>query len=169
MSAAVLTLLGELHRAGGQLHLDAVKARVTAPAPLPDDLMARLRAAKPDLLRLHPIIDDWRDFLAERAAHREYDGAAARVEAEHGAWDELEARVHLELAEPAPYDRCAGCGELLGSIEGLLLSDGAKVHFGGLGIACLETYNDRWRAAARDALMALGLTPPGQVASARID
>jgi hypothetical protein len=45
-------LLLEVHRHGGRLIASGDRIRVTAPAPLPASLMARLRAAKPELLPL---------------------------------------------------------------------------------------------------------------------
>ena len=51
MTAAATDLLREVEAAGGQLiPLDDGRVRVTAPEPLPDDLMDRLRQQKPALI-----------------------------------------------------------------------------------------------------------------------
>lgn len=47
----VAELIEEVQRHGGRLIPDSDGIRVRAPAPLPDDLMERLRARKPDLIR----------------------------------------------------------------------------------------------------------------------
>ena len=161
MSEPIPTLLCELHRAGGRLHLEAGRARVTAPAPLHDDLMVRLRQAKPQILALLAIVGDHRSLFEERAAILEHDAGYSRAAAELAAWDEVETAWHFEHGEPAPFDECGGCGGHIGIPEALTLPDGARVHLAGFD--CLTRYSDRWRAEARDALMALGLTPPLEV------
>jgi hypothetical protein len=50
MSAAAL--IDRVKAAGGRLRIDGGKLKVSAPAPLPDDILAQLRAYKPELLRL---------------------------------------------------------------------------------------------------------------------
>lgn len=57
MSAA--DLLSEVERYGGRLILDGENVKVRAPAPLPDELMGRLRQHKPELRRI----------LADQATH----------------------------------------------------------------------------------------------------
>jgi len=56
----------------------------------------------------------------------------------------------------APASLCAGCDQLISGVEILLLPDGTRVHFGGL--ECLVRYGERWRSAATDALVTMGLT-----------
>ena len=50
MTAHLQTLLDQVHEAGGRLLMNGDKLRVEAPAPLPDDLVEQLKAAKPALI-----------------------------------------------------------------------------------------------------------------------
>lgn len=104
MTAAAVDALAAVQALGGEVMLASPgRLRVVAPAPLPNELIERLRAAKPDLLRLlretRPP-DTWTDAHEERAAIAEYDGGATR------AWAEALAR--LDPARPpadVPADR----------------------------------------------------------------
>jgi hypothetical protein len=89
MSAAVNTLAA-VRALGGDVKLGSPgRLKVIAPGPLPDELIQRLYAAKPDLLTLLTSItvDTWTDAEEERAAIIEYDGGAPR------AWAEALARL----------------------------------------------------------------------------
>jgi hypothetical protein len=103
----------------------------------------------------------WRDFFAERAAHREFDGGYSRAEAERLAFGEMILEWHHRYgARPDPH-RCAGCGDDMPSEGGLALSDGARVHFDAVrGVGCIITYGQKWRGAAVAALRELGFDPP---------
>ena len=50
MTAHLQTLLDRVHAAGGRLLMNGDKLRVEAPAPLPDELVEQLRAAKTELI-----------------------------------------------------------------------------------------------------------------------
>ncbi len=50
MTAHAQHLLDQVHEAGGRLLMNGDKLRVEAPAPLPDELVERLKTAKPDLI-----------------------------------------------------------------------------------------------------------------------
>ena len=50
MSAPITELIAAVHAAGGAIERQDQAIKLTAPAPLPDDLLARLRTAKPALL-----------------------------------------------------------------------------------------------------------------------
>ena len=50
MTAHAQHLLDQVHEAGGRLLMNGEKLRVEAPAPLPDELVAQLKAAKPELI-----------------------------------------------------------------------------------------------------------------------
>jgi hypothetical protein len=103
----------------------------------------------------------WRDFFAERAAHREFDGGYSRADAERLAFGEMVLEWHRRYgARPDPH-RCAGCGDDMPSEGGLALSDGARVHFDAVrGVGCIITYGQKWRGAAVAALRELGFDPP---------
>jgi hypothetical protein len=50
MSAPIIELIAAVHAAGGAIERQGREIKLTAAAPLPDALVARLRAAKPALL-----------------------------------------------------------------------------------------------------------------------
>jgi hypothetical protein len=116
----------------------------------------------PNASRLDPTI--WSDLYEERAAHRQFDGGFPRVEAELLAWRDTEWRWHLAHRERVPTEVCAGCGQLIRADEALDLIDGARVHV--KGCRCRIAYEQRWRSAATNALIALGLQPPATDGSA---
>jgi hypothetical protein len=113
----------------------------------------------PNASRLDPTI--WSDLYEERAAYRQFDGGYPRVEAELFAWREMEWRWHFAHREKVPAEVCAGCGQLIGEDKALDLIDGARVHI--KGHRCRIAYEQRWRRAASNALVALGLPPPGPI------
>jgi hypothetical protein len=99
MSAAIDTL-ATVRSIGGDVALASPgRLKVIAPAPLPRELIERLRAAKPELLDLlasskpkERPADTWTDAEEERAAIVEHDGGVPR------AWAEGFAR--LEPSKP---------------------------------------------------------------------
>lgn len=102
MNAVVL--LAKAHRHGASFAAIDARLVVEAPAPLPDVLVAELRAHKGELLALltpthkagRDLVFDW---WQERAAIMEYDGGLAREEAERQAWKR--ALVYFDL--PVSY------------------------------------------------------------------
>ena len=52
MTVAAAQLVDEIAKAGGRLAVRGDKLRVTAPAPLPDEIMGRLREHKPEVVDL---------------------------------------------------------------------------------------------------------------------
>jgi hypothetical protein len=117
------------------------------------EIVAALTAASHDT---DDAVTDWCDWYKERAAIRQFDGGYNREEAERLAWGETEGRWHRIHGERVPRDLCAGCRRPIGSAHGLELSDGNRVHFDSEN-ACLIRHGERWRAAATQALTALGI------------
>ena len=74
------------------------------------------------------------------------------------AWRDIEWRWHLAHRERASAEVCAGCGQLILPDDILDLIDGARVHM--KGYRCRIAYEQRWRSAATNALIAFGLQPP---------
>ena len=109
----------------------------------------------PNPSRLDPTI--WSDLYEERAAHRQFDGGYPRIEAELLAWRDIEWRWHLAHRERASAEVCAGCGQLILPDETLDLIDGARVHM--KECRCRIAYEQRWRSAATNALIALAAGP----------
>ena len=120
------------------------------------DQPGREIGTRPNASRLDPTI--WSDLYEERAAHRQFDGGYPRLEAELLAWRDIEWRWHLAHRERASAEVCAGCGQLILPDETLDLIDGARVHM--KEYRCRIAYEQRWRSAATNALIALGLQPP---------
>jgi hypothetical protein len=168
-------LIRAVEQAGGHLEPDGDGLVVEAPAPLPEPIMAELRARKAEVLaaladqadllrRAHLAVvpdlgdpEDVRTWLHERAAMRE-DSGTARADADKAAFDEL---LWLWCAanpiEHAP-GRCAACAVPL-SAPVMALPDGAQVcdkpdH------ACLIAHGNSRRTAAVDALGGVGIEPP---------
>jgi hypothetical protein len=169
-----LLAIGAATAAGASLAVNADRLSVTAPHPLPAELVEALRRSKPDILRLLSTdrVDDdqqmasddtewWFDLFNERAAHRECDGGYSRAEAEQLAFGEMLLEWHRRHgARPDPH-RCAGCDDELPSKGGLTLCDGAVVHFDAVrGVDCIVSYGRKWRGAAAAALNAIGICPP---------
>ena len=139
MTALARALLAELRAAGGEVvAVGPGRLKVRAPSPLPDDLMARLRAAKPELVATlgRPCTEperaawdatDWRAFYEKRAAIREYDGQRPRPEAERLAWGEMQNEWHQRHGEITPPRQCAGCGEPIGGGEAMPLTTGERL------------------------------------------
>jgi hypothetical protein len=160
--------------AGANLFADGDKLSVTAPRPLPDELVEALRRSKAEILHLLSAdgVDDdlrlpaldlqwWHDFFNERAAHREFDGGYSRVDAERLVFGEMILEWHRRYSAPRDPHRCAGCGDDLVGENILALCDGARVHFDGVrGVNCITTYGKKWRGSAVAALRAIGLVPP---------
>jgi hypothetical protein len=101
----------------------------------------------------------WHDCYEERAAIRQY--GYRRDEAELLAWRELETRWHMAHGERVATDLCAGCRRPIGEAEALDLIDGSRVH-DRVDNDCLIRHGERWRSAAKRALVELGLQPPSR-------
>jgi hypothetical protein len=99
---------------------------------------------------------DWHLAFVDRCAAYRLRGrdptAIARL-----AWSDLQSRWHFDHGDRVPPDRCAGCHQPLAHGPVLDLIDGCRVH--AVDTDCLIAYGVRWRAAAREALIALGLEP----------
>jgi hypothetical protein len=87
MSATALDMLAAVRAIGGDVKIVAPgRLKVVAPAPLPNELIEKLRAAKSDLLTVltcsAPITqpaDGWSEEEEERAAVVEYEAGAPRA------------------------------------------------------------------------------------------
>jgi hypothetical protein len=80
-------------------------------------------------------------------------------EAKRLAWGDLENDWHHQHGKRCPSWQCAGCDAPIGGSQALNLPDGNRVHLE--PIDCLIRFGKRWRGAAREALVASGLEPPG--------
>jgi hypothetical protein len=85
-------LFDEIAGVGAWIEARGERPRLTAPKPLPADLVARIRAAKQALLAALAQVPDWQARHREALSHWEAlhsADAAARV-----AWGELQVRWH---------------------------------------------------------------------------
>ena len=110
--------------------------------------------ARPAASPNREVAFDWRRAFADRcAAYRVRNRDEATVA--HLALADLENRWHLEYGERVSPDLCAGCLRSLGRGPALDLIDGCRVY--AVDTDCLIRYGERWRVAARQALVGLGL------------
>lgn len=114
MSAAAL--IAEAQAAGVRLYVvDGGRLRWTCTGPPPPDLLARIAAAKADVLALLAAEEGeavrWRAAFEERAAIMELDGGLSRAAAEAAAMLDLAATWRAENPLAANDGReCAFCG-----------------------------------------------------------
>jgi hypothetical protein len=108
----------------------------------------------------------WHNLYAERTGHW-FHGGRRWHEAEALAWGELEDRWNLAYGQRVSSDLCAGCRRSIRTEEVLDLMDGNRVHLAD-DYDCLLRHGRRWRGAATQALIAMGLRPPasGQTGTA---
>lgn len=162
MSAAALDLLAEIRRHGGDVKMIAPgRLRVIAPNRMLSEIAEQVRAVKPQLLAAlrSPAPDRcwWQDRYTARTfawlvGDRDWD-AARRI-----AWGDLQNEWHKLHGRRWPRWQCAGCDLVIGNATVLDMPDGNRVHF--KPIDCCLSFGGRWRGAADEALIALGLQPP---------
>jgi hypothetical protein len=148
--------------------IEAADARLIIRAgerPVPGELVRRIRDSKAEVLAaLSP--GWWRREFVVRTIDRELDGFRSHDAAARLAWGELECRWHGLHGERIAVWQCAGCGEPIGGLPALNLSDSNRVHVEKLD--CLMRFGERWRGEARRALVVMGLQPPaGRVSHER--
>ena len=133
---------------------------LSAPAPLPADLVSRIREAKPLLLAVLGEAAEWRARHREALDH--WQTVHPEAEAAKLAWGELQNRWHRLHGERVPKWQCAGCGDPIAGRPTLDCGDGNRVHLNSLD--CVIRFGACWRGAATRALTALGLRlPAGEV------
>jgi len=174
VTAAAEQLLGCLAELGASVAPDGDRLVVRAgPSGVPPALMARLRAAKPDLIAaLAPVTHAprstpvgaadavwWRNYFEIRRIHWELGGKRARSEAQRLAFNDLVDEWRMRRDRRSPVWQCAGCDQPIGGLSALTLSDGNRVHFDEEN-ACLIQFGRRWHDDAVAGLRALGLEPP---------
>jgi hypothetical protein len=152
----VTELIASVRAAGGTIRRDGDAIEIAAPAPFADDLVDRIRAAKPALLAALDDPVDWQkrhgEALAYWAVLHPADEAAGL------AWGEMQNRWQRLHGKRFLGAQCAGCSEAIGSGPALDVADGSRVHLDTLD--CLIRYGQRWRGDASQALIAMGLPPP---------
>jgi hypothetical protein len=99
----------------------------------------------------------WHDRLEARIAEW-YHGDRGWEEARRLAWGDVENEWHDIHGQRWPSWQCAGCDAPIAGSQALDLPDGNRVHLN--PIDCLIRFGRRWRGAADEALVVLGLEPP---------
>jgi hypothetical protein len=103
----------------------------------------------------------WRALFEQRAAFRELNGGRPQEEAEGLAFSDTILEWHHRYGARPDARRCPGCSDEFAGEAGLVLCDGARVHFDSAhGGNCLIAYGQKWRGAALAGLLMLGLDPP---------
>ena len=151
-------LIIAVRAAGGAIRRDGDMIELMASRPLPADLVARIREAKPALLAILAEATDWRARYREALAY--WSALRSTADAAQLACGELQIRWHRLHGRRAPEWQCAGCGAPMGGLAALDLADGNRVHLDKL--ACLLRFGERWRSEAAAGLRALGLDPPAE-------
>ena len=168
-------LIEAVHEAGGTIALAGDRIRLSAAAPLPDNLMEAIRASRDQVIQaLRPARSKtpdsdtpaaWRVWYRARIQHHNRLGRDDDL-AGSLTWGEAENIWHRRHGAKPDPSKCAGCGELLSGRERLTLGDGAAVHWDeGTGFDCLAAHGVRWRAYATAGLVALGLEPPDELST----
>jgi hypothetical protein len=148
VTLVVTDMLAAVRAVGGDVKLvGSGRVKVVAPMPLPSDLIERLRASKPELLRLltssrleaRPA-ETWSDAEEERAAIVEYDGGVSRP------W--AEALVRLDPTRVPPNVSQERWAQFIDDC-GRFLDQGWATHAEGLGWGPLDLFGcDRERSPA---------------------
>jgi hypothetical protein len=149
---SALDLLAAVRAAGGTFKIAGDRLRVEASAPLSDDLLARLRQAKAEVMAA--LATDWRRLYCEAIA--EYRTAGH-------AWNKAALAWYVARGTPTLGDLCAGCGKPLAGTEIIdLWPHGERAHAGG-DYKCILAYGRRWRRAAAAALAPYGIPTPAEI------
>jgi hypothetical protein len=84
----------------------------------------------------------------------------SHAEAERLAFGEMLLEWHRQHGARPDTHRCAGYGDDMPGNSGLVLCDGARVHFDAVrGVNCIIRYGKKWRGTAA-ALRELGFDQP---------
>jgi hypothetical protein len=158
-------LLAAVRAVGATIRRDGNFLDIEAPAPLPRNLLARLREAKPIVMAALHDAAELRDRYEDRVAICEHEGGLGRVRAEALAWLEVAVVWHRQHGDRIPACLCAGCGEpITDELSVLLLPHGERAHTRD-GSACILDYSRRWQAEAVAALATIGIPTPRRIVS----
>lgn len=144
--------------AGVDLILDADRE----PAP---QVLEAIRHHKADIVALltapedHWTASDWRVFYSERAGIAEFDGHAARAEAEPRAYEWCVAEWMIRNPAPSAPGCCAWCGEPDNTSWGVIVPFWTGTHgHTWLHHGCWEEWYREREAQAVHALAGMGIT-----------
>jgi hypothetical protein len=157
-------LIEEVRAFGAALCAEGERLRVVSDHPLPDELLRRLKVAKPALIAAlrHSAVwdkEDWRAQFDEYAGVAQYDNRVTRAKAERIAF---EGCIALWLSKNPPQPgaafTCINCGLPTSCVNAVALAiprftQGAWVHS-----HCLDAYRRARRAEATSVLAVFGVT-----------
>jgi len=169
---ALRELMAEVERIGARLVFLAPGRVKVVGAPIPDELVERLRPYKHDIAKALGAGSwgpaDWLAYFNERAGIAEHEGSKPRSDAEHDAFEHCVARW-LAASPPAVPDqyKCLHCGVETASTNSiaLALSDGDRRAW--LHQSCHERFVVARRADAEGALSLFGIDQPTSTISVR--
>jgi hypothetical protein len=162
MTARAAQLIIEVKALGGELSARGNSLRIVSDAPLPGELLSRLRAAKPEVLAevrraIRWDAQDWQAFFDERAGILEHDQGKSRKEAERIAFEccviEWQNR-NLPVANN-PNMGCTWCGKAKDA--GVIVPFGFAESATWLHHECWRPWSDKRKAEAIEALAAMDL------------
>lgn len=161
-------LLQEAHACGVRLKLEGERLVLEADRPPPPDLLDRLRARKPDVVRLVQAGSrcwawrDWRDYYEERVRTAEQKCGLPRAEAERRGFECCVSKWLWLNAERSEPDICAWCGNMEAGGSSVVLPFGTQSsgHVW-LHASCWKPWSAARRVRAVAALADMGITNPG--------
>ena len=158
------TILHDVSAMGGLLTAKDGRLKITAPTPLPQALLERVRAAKPVLLEAlqltHWTDTDWQEYYDERAGIAEYDGRTSREKAEQQAYEACITRwLNMYPQSQSNPDVCPHCNKPNGTPgeQSIAVLNGGESHLW-LHSTCLAAWQERRVQQAIDALTLNGIT-----------
>lgn len=149
---AVRDLVAEAERFGAAFEVLDGRLKIRAAAPLPDDLVNRLRHAKADILAAldssKQQVENWREVFDQRVAIMTVVGGATEADAQAAAFEQCVAEWLMKnpVSAGAP-DRCAQCG-LPGSSGGVVVPFGGGQRHAWLHHSCWPEWSAQRRAEA---------------------
>ena len=150
-------LIDEVESAGGVIQVDDGRLKLSAPEPLPDDLIQQLRDHKPEVIELLVGSQwgtaDWLGFYNERAGILEFDHELSQAEAERRAFEWCVVEWLNQHPSPSEPDRCAWCGKP-GDV-GVVVPFGVEATW--LHHDCWKPWHQQRRHEAVSALAEMGI------------
>jgi hypothetical protein len=135
-------LTQDIRAAGGNIVVNGGRLKLSAPAPLPDALIAKLRDNKPAMV----------EYLSDNLQ----EASRGRATLECDRRSSIVAWINSNPPNlPESQNNCAACGELIPVYETgwVYLGDGALIHHGGeTGDACWKRWQRMRRVLARKVL-----------------
>ena len=176
-------ILREADRHGVRLVADGGEIRLAADAAPPPVFLNRLKNNKSAVLSFLNDVESyeaefwswlttdssnesdnarrWRRRYLE--AIRYWNNGRTLVEARRLAWGAMQRDWLRQYGAKSDPNICAACGEPIVGRDHVIINYGTRVHADGEdddALVCLVDYSFKWRAAANEALLEMGLMSP---------